>query len=131
MPMPQPLISEQHVPLACPLAEWAGGPHGRDDVANSLAGCGGVSFVEKKRGVCGVDHNTVATVSGQGSQLVLRRQPGAVMFAAGRDDDERLAGQVNKRCGLLHRRRPLAELVDVASDIAGACAPGARLVTGA
>ena len=45
MPMPQPLISEQHVPLACPLAEWAGGPDGRDDIANCLAGCGGVSFV--------------------------------------------------------------------------------------
>jgi hypothetical protein len=44
MPMPQPLISEQHVPLACPLAEWAGGPDGRDDIANCLAGCGRISL---------------------------------------------------------------------------------------
>ncbi|HEY6685762.1 MAG TPA: hypothetical protein VI094_06075 [Propionibacteriaceae bacterium] len=44
----------------------------------------------------GIGHNIVAAIGRQGGQLVLRRHPGGVMFAAGRDDDERLTGKVDK-----------------------------------
>jgi hypothetical protein len=47
------------------------------------------------------------------------------MSTASCDYDERLIGKVNQSCGLLHRHRPRAELVDKAFDIAGGCAPGA------
>ena len=42
-----------------------------------------------------------------------------VVSAAGRDDDQRLTGEVDKCRGLVHRPRSLEELVDVAFDGAG------------
>src|SRR4249919_2049744 len=53
------------------------------------------------------------------------------MLAASRHDDQRLAGKVNKRGGLVYRPRSLEEFVEEACDIAGGGAPGTRLVAGA
>jgi hypothetical protein len=79
------------------------GSHGLDDIADGLAGCGGMSLVEIKRGVGGVGDDAMAAVGGEGGELFLCCLPGRVVAAAGGDDDQRLAVGVTK-CGSLPRR---------------------------
>ena len=79
------------------------GSHRLDDIADGLAGCGGMSLVEIERGVGGVGDDAVATVGGQRGELVLCCLPSRVVATTGGYDDQGLPGEVDK-CRSLPRR---------------------------
>src|SRR6478752_5466061 len=66
-----------------------------DDVANGLAGCGGVALIVDERYMRGLGV-PVDAVGRQGGQVVLRRSPCRVVAAVGGEDDQRLVAQANQ-----------------------------------
>ena len=93
-------------------------PDRGDDVKDRSSGGGGAFPVLDHRCVVGALDDAVDAVGRQGGQSVLLRRPAGGTSAAGRQDDQRLVGEVTQRCRLLHGGVPLDVLVDRAAEIA-------------
>ena len=107
------------------------GAYGRDDVANSLAGCGRVGLVVDERGVGGVVSDPVEAVGRQSRQVLLCPLLPCVVSGVGGEDDERLTVKAGQGRRLLRRSGALAKLLDEAGEVAGGRGVGACLVPGA
>ena len=114
------------------LGQGLAGADGGDDVADGLAGCGGVGLVVEERFVGGVGV-TVETVGRQGGQLVLLGLPLVVVVAlVGGEDDQRLT--VAGWSATTPAASPCSPATNSSmklAEVVGGRGVGARLVPGA